>query len=101
MTARIAVILAVVFAWVALDAATVSKQQADLFSRKLAQIVVQADSPQKAGTRRTAVSEGEVNSWFTYSAKPLLPQGVTNPQITMLGNGRVAGQAVVDLDAIA
>ena len=102
MTARIAAILAVVFAWAGLDAAaSVSKQQADLFSRKLAQIVGQSDSIQKSGTKRTAVSENEVNSWFAYSAKPLLPQGVTNPQITMLGNGRVAGQAVVDLDAIA
>ena len=102
MTARIAAILAVVFACAGLDAAApVSKQQADLFSRKLAQIVGQGDSTQKSGTKRTSVSETEVNSWFAYSAKPLLPQGVTNPQITMLGNGRVAGQAVVDLDAIA
>lgn len=102
MTARIAAILAVVFAWAGLEAAaSVSKQQADLFSRKLAQIVGQAETTQKPGMKRTPVSENEVNSWFAYSAKPLLPQGVTNPQITMLGNGRVAGQAVVDLDAIA
>jgi hypothetical protein len=102
MTARIAAILAVVFAWAGVEAAaSVSKQQADLFSRKLAQIVGQADTTQQPGLKRTAVSENEVNSWFAYSAKPLLPQGVTNPQITMLGNGRVAGQAVVDLDAIA
>jgi hypothetical protein len=84
-----------------LEAAAVSKQQADLFSQKLAQIVVQGDAAQKAGTRRTPVTESELNSWFTYSAKPLLPAGVSDPRITMIGNGKVTGQAIVDLDAIA
>ena len=62
-----------------LEAAALSKQEADLFSRKLAQIVVQGDAAQKPGTRRTPVTETELNSWFTYSAKPLLPAGVSRP----------------------
>ena len=82
-------------------AADISKQQADLFARKVAQIVGQADRGQKPGTRRTSVSETEVNSWFAYSAAPLLPAGVTEPRLTMVGNGKVAGKALVDLDAIA
>ena len=107
MTARTAAILAVLAAIATLDAADISKQQADLFSRKVAQIVVQGDTPQKqtppkpTAARRTQVSEGELNSWFVYSAKPLLPAGVSDPRITLVGNGKVAGQAVVDLDAIA
>ena len=101
MTARTASILGVIFAVASLEAAAISKQQADLFSRKLAQIAVQGDSVQKPGTRRTAVTESELNSWFAYSAKPLLPAGLSDPRITMVGNGKVAGQAVVDLDAIA
>ena len=101
MTARTAAIFGLILAVASLDAAAVSKQQADLFSQKIAQIVVQGDSVQKPGTRRTPVSESELNSWFTYSAKPLLPAGVSDPHITMVGNGRVAGQAVVDLDAIS
>ena len=101
MTARIAATFGVVLALATVEAASISKQQADLFSRKVAQIVVQGDSIQKPGTRKTPVSETELNSWFAYSAKPLLPQGVTDPHITMVGNGRVAGQAIVDLDAIA
>ena len=84
-----------------LQAAAISKQEADLFSRKVAQIVDQGDRNQRPGTRRTAVSETELNSWFAYSAKPLLPAGVADPHITMVGNGKVAGNAVVDLDAIA
>jgi hypothetical protein len=84
-----------------LQAAAISKQQADLFAQKLAQIVGQADRVQKPGSRRTAVSESELNSWFAYSAKPLLPAGVADPHVTMVGNGKLAGNALVDLDAIA
>jgi hypothetical protein len=84
-----------------LQAAAISKQQADLFARKVAQIVGQAERIQKPGTRRTSVSETEVNSWFAFSSAPLLPAGVTEPQVTMVGNGKLAGKALVDLDAIA
>ena len=101
MTARAAAICGLILTVTSLEAAAVSKQQADLFSRKLAQIVDQGDVAQKPGTRRTPVTETELNSWFTYSAKPLLPAGVSDPRITMIGNGKVTGQAIVDLDAIA
>ena len=101
MNARDAAICGLILTVASLEAAALSKQEADLFSRKLAQIVVQGDAAQKPGTRRTPVTETELNSWFTYSAKPLLPAGVSDPRITMIGNGKVTGQAVVDLDAIA
>jgi hypothetical protein len=101
MTARTAAIFGVVVAVSSVGAASISKQQADLFSRKVAQIVVQGDAVQKPGTKKTQVSETELNSWFTYSATPLLPAGVTEPRITLVGKGKVAGQAIVDLDAIA
>ena len=101
MNARDAAICGLILTVTSLEAAALSKQEADLFSRKLAQIVVQGDAAQKPGNRRTPVTETELNSWFTYSAKPLLPAGVSDPRITMIGNGKVTGQAVVDLDAIA
>ncbi len=101
MTARIATVSGVLLALATLEAATLSKQQADLFSRKVQQIVVQADRVQQRGMKRTPVTESELNSWFAYSAKPLLPAGVAEPRITLVGNGKVAGQATVDLDAIA
>ena len=47
---------------------------------------------------RVPVSESELNSWFTYAAKPLLPPGVTDPRVTMVGNGKLTGQATVDLN---
>jgi hypothetical protein len=50
--------------------------------------------------RRTPVTEDELNSWFAYQAQPVLPAGVTQPQITILGDGKVAGQATVDLEVV-
>ena len=81
-------------------AVTVSKQQADVFVRKLAEIGKPNPPAIKPGTRRTSVTEGELNSWFVYQAQPLLPQGVTAPEIAIVGNGKVMGKAVVDLEAV-
>jgi len=81
----------------------VTPQQADAFARKLAIISAQSTltTARTASVRRTSVSEDEVNSWFTYRAQPLLPQGMSEPQVTIVGNGRVMGTATVDLDTIA
>jgi hypothetical protein len=98
---RSALIFLVLTAIAPLQAGSVSRQQADLFSKKVAMIQRQADVADKAGSRRTALSEDELNSWFAYQALPLLPNGVTQPRITIIGGGRVAGQATVDLDAVA
>jgi len=101
LTSRSGAIFGLILVLSPVQAASVSKQEADVFSRKVEQIIVQANGQPKAGARRTPVSENELNSWFTYSAQPLLPAGVSDPRITMVGNGKVMGQAVVDLDAIA
>jgi hypothetical protein len=87
-----------------LRAATVSRQSAEEFAQKLALIQRQADSPAspaRAGARRTRLTEDELNSWFMYRAQPVLPAGVSQPQVTILGEGRLAGQAIIDLDAVA
>jgi len=80
----------------------VTQQQADAFARKLAIISAQSSLGARASSaRRTPVSEDEVNSWFAYRAQPLLPQGMTEPQVSILGNGKVSGTATVDLEAVA
>jgi hypothetical protein len=84
--------------------AIVSRQGAEDFAQKIALIQRQGgdtSGPARAGSRRTRVTEDELNSWFMYRAQPVLPAGVSPPQITILGEGRLAGQAVVDLDAVA
>jgi hypothetical protein len=97
---RIALVSFVFFALIPLEAATVSRQHADTFAQKIA-LIREHGNGSPEGTRRTPLSEDEVNSWFTYHAQPLLPAGVMQPQLTIVGQGRVAGRAVVDFDAIA
>jgi len=82
-------------------AAALTPQQADAFARKVAIISQQGTLvARNPGARRTSVSENEVNSWFAYRARPLLPVGMTDPQLTIIGDGKVSGAATVDLDAV-
>ena len=52
------------------------------------------------GGKQTPILENEVNSYLRYELRDQVPAGVTEPTITILGDGRVAGSAVVDLDAV-
>ena len=85
---------------VSLQAATVSRQHAEAFAKKVAQIQQQGAAERRA-TQRVPVTEDELNSWFTYRAQPLLPAGVTQPQVTILGQGRLSATAVVDIEEVA
>ena len=80
-------------------AVNVSQQQADSFQQKLTRIVQQAES-KSASARQTVVTEGEVNSYLRYRAGSQLPTGVTDPSVGILGQGRLNGRAIVDLDVI-
>lgn len=107
--ARFAALLIVASAMVVtLRAAALSTQQADAFQRKVDVIVRQGDvlerqrvSRDRAEVRRTPLSETELNSWFAYRSQPLLPAGVANPQMTIVGNGKLIGTVVVDIGAMA
>jgi hypothetical protein len=77
----------------------VTKQQSDLMKRKIAAIV-QTGTRSSRQPQRTAVTEDEVNAYLAYDAAPDIPAGVVNPSVTILGTGRVAGRAIVDLDAV-
>ena len=81
-------------------AAAVSRQQADVFEKKIETIERHgAKSPRRP--QRTPVSESEINSWFAYRSEPVLPDGLTKPTLTIAGNGQVSGTATLDLDAVA
>lgn len=85
---------------VAAEAVTTSRPQADSFAKKLA-IIKQHGTESPRSSRRTTVTEGEVNSWFVYRAQPLLPDGVKDPRVTAVGSGKMLGVVTVDLDDIA
>lgn len=81
------------------SAVNVSQQQADAFQQKVARIVQQAES-KSPSPRQTVVTEGEVNSYLRFKAGSQLPTGVTDPSVGILGEGKLNGRAVVDLDVI-
>ena len=88
----------------ALQAAGVSEQQADAFSQKMATVKKQGISGVQATNRtplRTPFSESELNSWFAFRSGEVMPPGVSEPRVTLVGNGKVQAAATVDLEAIA
>jgi hypothetical protein len=66
---------------------------------KVAAIAAPGERPSKQG-RRTTVSENEVNSYLAFELGEQLPAGVVQPSVSALGDGRISGRAVVDLDAV-
>jgi hypothetical protein len=54
-----------------------------------------------ATPRNTPVTQREVNSYLRYDLKPQVPVGIDEPVITIVGQGRLLGEAVVDLDAVS
>ena len=75
------------------------RRDADALKEKVAAITAHAGRLDPR-TRRTTVTEREVNAYLVYDATAQLPAGVVEPSVQILGNGRVAGRAVVDLDAV-
>jgi hypothetical protein len=83
------------------DAVTIavqlSKEDGDRLERKIDEIAKNGAAP-RPQPKRTPVSESEINSYLNINFKQKIPQGLTNPEIAMPGNGALAGRVVVDLD---
>ncbi|MGH9372148.1 MAG: hypothetical protein ACRD15_11515 [Vicinamibacterales bacterium] len=79
-----------------------TRQEADQFTVKLIRIVQygKAKPRGKAVPRTTEISDDELNAFFRHSAKDQIPAGIVEPTINAVGDGRVTGRAVVDLDAV-
>jgi len=101
--ARFAVAVIIFVAPVIADAPALTKQDADRFQAKLTKIVefgnakpgAKAPKPQS-----TSVTDAEVNSYLRFIAGPQIPVGIVEPVLNAVGDGRVAGRAIVDLDAV-
>jgi len=80
--------------------------RADSASMKLKiERIVQAE---KAAPRRqapagltTPLTQREVNSYLRYDLASQVPVGIAEPVITIVGQGRLLGEALVDLDAVS
>lgn len=79
--------------------APLSPQLADAFAKKIVLVQKIADET-SSKDRATTFTQDETNSYLKYQAGELLPTGLTQPELTMLGQGRVAGKAIVDLDIV-
>ena len=80
-------------------AEALTPQLADAFAKKI--VLVQKMADEKASQdRATTFTQDETNSYLKFQAGDLLPTGLTQPELTMLGNGRVSGKAIVDLDVV-
>jgi hypothetical protein len=79
-----------------------SKRDADRLQSKLVLILQfgeEASRP-KQPVHSTVITEPEVNAYLKFSAADQIPEGIVEPSITIVGDGRLAGRALVDLDAV-
>jgi hypothetical protein len=76
-----------------------ARADADALRQKFMQIATNAmaETPE---ARQTAVTEDEVNAYIQALPAEELPQGLLDPQVNILPDGRLSGRATVDLDAI-
>jgi hypothetical protein len=77
-------------------------QDADRFQSKLVEIVTYGKSTPARGAkgRSTSVTDAEVNSYLRFHAREQVPVGIVDPLLKAVGDGRVNGRAIVDLDAV-
>ena len=90
----LAVLISAVSVAAALD---LSKEQGDRLARKIEEIDKNA-SAEPVTAKKTPASELEVNSYLNFNLKEKIPRGLTNPQVSLLGNGSLGGRVFVDLD---
>ena len=76
-----------------------TRQLGDAFAKKV--VIVQEHA--NTGVKKplsTTFTQAETNSYLKFNAGELLPTGLTQPELTMHGENRVSGKAIVDLDVV-
>jgi hypothetical protein len=82
---------------ISLAGVSLSKQEGNRFQQKIDEIAKHGSTvPVKP--KRTAMTENELNSYLAFNAKDKIPHGLTHPQLTMVGAGRLGGRVFVDFD---
>jgi hypothetical protein len=77
--------------------AQMSKEDGDRLQRKIDEIA-RNGSANPVASKKTSVTENELNSYITFNLKEKTPKGLTSPEVTILGDGWLAGRATVDFD---
>ena len=87
------------FVFASMNADVLTPQLADAFEKKI--VLVQKNAEHKSSKERpTSFTQAETNSYLKFNAGGLLPVGLTQPELTIIGGGKVAGRAIVDLDVV-
>lgn len=80
-------------------AVALSRQDGDRLQAKIdAMIKNAAVTPPKAG--QYLIPEKEINSYLVFNLRDTMPKGLTNPEITMIGDGALAARVMVDMDEV-
>ena len=94
---RALLLVACALSSIGLAGVSLSKQEGDRFQLKIDEIAKNGSTvPVKP--KRTALTENELNSYLTFNVQDKIPHGLTHPQLTMIGEGRVGGRVFVDFD---
>ena len=80
-------------------AVPLSKEDGNRLQAKIDALVKNAAvNPPKS--REVSISEREANSYLVFNLKEKIPQGLANPEITMIGDGALAARVLVDMDEV-
>jgi hypothetical protein len=83
----------------ALAAEPVSRRDAARLQAKLDRITKNGAVKGKPAAN-TPITETEVNSYLQFELGDRIPQGVSDPWVSLLDNGRLSGRATVDLGRV-
>jgi hypothetical protein len=78
----------------------VTRRDAARLQAKLEKITKNASGGRTVAAR-TSITESELNSYLRYELGDRIPAGVKDPWVSILGENRVLGRAVVDLTEVA
>lgn len=84
------------------------KADADRCESKIGRINAFAAAPKARATavgshgagQTTQLTDAELNAYLRFQLKDQVPVGIVEPTLNALGEGRVSGAAVIDLDAV-
>jgi hypothetical protein len=93
-------LLAGVLATSLFAAEPVTRRDAARLQAKIDRIVKGTPAQGKAAAT-TPITETEVNSYLRYELADRIPNGVSDPWVSILENGRLSGRATVDLARVA
>jgi hypothetical protein len=74
-----------------------SREQGDRLARKIEEINKTAGA-EPVRSKRTPMTDPEVNSYLAFNVKDKIPRGLANPEIRTIGDGQLAGRVFVDMD---